>query len=86
MRDCAWLAEAQRSGKVTLIDVREPDDYMPCHVRNSYNLALGTHGGVVLGHEDGNFGLWLGSLFKWRDQQVVYSALALWFANCGWTY
>merc|ERR1719506_2712663 len=31
MRDCGWLAETIRSGKVMIIDVREPDQYMPYH-------------------------------------------------------
>lgn len=70
-RDCRWLASAQRGGEVVVVHVRETDQYAPCHARGSYNFPLGTHGGIVLGHEDGNFSLWLGKLFAWREDHRV---------------
>lgn len=72
-KDCRWLAEVQQR-KGIIIDVREPDQFWPCHVRNSYNLPLGTHGGITLGHEDGNFSLWLGKLFAWSDDPSAVDA------------
>jgi len=54
-----------------IIDVREPDQFWALHAKGSLNFALGTHGGLVLGHEDGNFALWLGRMSEGEKIALV---------------
>lgn len=46
----------------TLADTRSATEFCRGHVPNSLNFPLGGEGGAIVGPEDGNFAMWVGTL------------------------
>lgn len=50
------------SGSCTTIDTRNADDFAAGYMQGALNFPLGDAGGTIVGPEDGNFAIWIGTL------------------------
>ena len=60
--------------KVIVVDTRDADDYAAGHITGALNFPLGGDG-TTLRPQDGNFGIWVGTILKPTDKLLVVCTL-----------
>ncbi|CAI8026433.1 Uncharacterized protein YrkH, partial [Geodia barretti] len=55
----------------TVIDTRKPKDFFAGHIAGSLSFSLGGAGGAVVGAEDGNFAIWVGTLVSSSAELLI---------------
>jgi hydroxyacylglutathione hydrolase len=55
----------------TIIDTRKPKDFFSGHIAGSLSFSLGGAGGAVVGTEDGNFAIWVGTLVSSSAELLI---------------
>lgn len=59
------------SGDYTVIDTRKPSEFSAGHIPGSLSFSLGGAGGAVVGAEDGNFAIWVGTLISSATELLI---------------
>lgn len=61
----------KEEGSYVIIDTRPPPEYNNGFIEGSLNFPLGEAGGAIVGVEDGNFALWVGTLVSSKEKILL---------------
>lgn len=57
-----------------IIDTRNAVEFCKGHIPGSMNFPLGAAGGAIVGHEDGNFAIWIGTCLSNKTDLLLVNA------------
>lgn len=72
---CAEAARLSQEPGTVVIDLRDADDFAAIHIKGSLNFPLGADDGAVLRPQDGNFGIWVGTLLSPKTPLLLVCSL-----------
>ena len=61
-------------GTYVVIDTRETSDFLAAHVSGALSFPLGSAGGTIVGVQDGNFAIWVGTMVSPNATLLVITA------------
>jgi hydroxyacylglutathione hydrolase len=72
---CEEAARLREVPGTVVVDLRDADDFAAVHIKGSLNFPLGADDGAVLRPQDGNFGIWVGTILSPKTPLLLVCTL-----------